>query len=106
MYRLSGTVRVILVAERGQKHMAFKVGETVVYPHHGAELIEGIESRVVKGEEKPYLVRKIAQRALTVRVAADNLDLVGVRDVVNQEGLGRVFEVLRRPHTEEPTNWP
>ena len=31
--------------------------------------------------------------------------LVGVRDVVSQDGLDRVFEVLRAPHTEEPTNW-
>ena len=30
--------------------MTFKVGETVVYPHHGAALIEAIESRVIKGE--------------------------------------------------------
>jgi CarD family transcriptional regulator len=85
--------------------MAFKVGETVVYPHHGAALIEAIESRVIKGEERQYLVLKVAQGDLTVRVPSDNVDLVGVRDVVNQEGLDRVFEVLRAPHTEEPTNW-
>ena len=29
----------------------------------------------------------------------------GVRDVVGQDGLDKVFEVLRAPHTEEPTNW-
>lgn len=85
--------------------MTFKVGETVVYPHHGAALIEAIESRVIKGEERKYLVLKVTQGDLTVRVPADNVDLVGVRDVVNQEGLDRVFEVLRAPHTEEPTNW-
>ena len=32
-------------------------------------------------------------------------ELVGVRDVVNAEGLERVFDVLRQPYTEEPTNW-
>ncbi len=85
--------------------MTFKVGETVVYPHHGAALIEAIETRVIKGEERKYLVLKVTQGDLTVRVPADNVDLVGVRDVVNQEGLDRVFEVLRTPHTEEPTNW-
>ncbi|HEX6326960.1 MAG TPA: CarD family transcriptional regulator [Jiangellaceae bacterium] len=85
--------------------MTFKVGETVVYPHHGAALIEAIETRVIKGEERRYLVLKVTQGDLTVRVPADNVDLVGVRDVVNQEGLDRVFEVLRTPHTEEPTNW-
>ncbi len=90
---------------KGYRQMAFKVGETVVYPHHGAALIEAIESRVIKGEERRYLVLKVAQGDLTVRVPADNVDLVGVRDVVNQEGLERVFQVLRAPYTEEPTNW-
>jgi CarD family transcriptional regulator len=86
--------------------MTFKVGETVVYPHHGAAVIEAIENRKVKGEDKMYLVLKIvAQQDLIVRVPADNVDLVGVRDVVGQDGLDRVFEVLRAPHTEEPTNW-
>ncbi|WP_462187280.1 MULTISPECIES: CarD family transcriptional regulator [unclassified Frankia] len=85
--------------------MAFQVGETVVYPHHGAALIDAIETRVIKGEEKLYLVLKVAQGDLTVRVPADNVGMVGVRDVVGQDGLERVFEVLRAPHTEEPTNW-
>ena len=85
--------------------MGFTVGETVVYPHHGAALIEAIEQRTVKGVEKAYLVLKVAQGDLTVRVPADNAEIVGVRDVVGKEGLNRVFEVLRAPYTEEPTNW-
>lgn len=85
--------------------MGFNVGETVVYPHHGAALIEAIESRVIKGVERTYLVLKVTQGDLTVRVPADNVDLVGVRDVVNREGLDKVFEVLRSPYVEEPTNW-
>ncbi len=85
--------------------MLFSVGDTVVYPHHGAALIESIEQRVIKGEKREYLVLRVAQGDLTVRVPADNVDLVGVRDVVNQEGLDRVFSVLRQPYTEEPTNW-
>jgi CarD family transcriptional regulator len=85
--------------------MTFKVGDTVVYPHHGAARIEEIETRSIKGEDKRYLVLKVDKGDLTVRVPADNAELVGVRDVVGQEGLERVFEVLRAPHTEEPTNW-
>ncbi len=85
--------------------MSFSVGETVVYPHHGAALIEAIETRTVKGVDKVYLVLKVAQGDLTVRVPAENAEFVGVRDVVGAEGLERVFQVLRMPHTEEPTNW-
>ncbi len=85
--------------------MNFSVGDTVVYPHHGAALIEAIEMRKIKGEDKEYLVLRVAQGDLTVRVPAANAEYVGVRDVVDQEGLDKVFEVLRAPHTEEPTNW-
>ena len=85
--------------------MVFKVGETVVYPHHGAALIEATETRIVKGEERLYLVLKVAQGDLTVKVPAENAEIVGVRDVVDQTGLNKVFDVLRAPHTEEPTNW-
>jgi len=85
--------------------MVFNVGETVVYPHHGAALIQATETRTVKGVEKLYLVLKVAQGDLTVKVPADNAEIVGVRDVVDRNGLDHVFEVLRAPHTEEPTNW-
>lgn len=86
--------------------MTFSVGETIVYPNHGAAVIEEIETRKIKGEDKEYLVlRVIAQNDLIVRVPASNVDLVGVRDVVDEQGLENVFSVLRAEHVEEPTNW-
>src|SRR4026208_2385348 len=87
--------------------MTFTVGETVVYPNHGAAIIEDIETRQIKGEDKEYLVlRIVAQQDLVVRVPACNLDLVGVRDVVDEEGRGRRFGVLRAAPTEDPTTGP
>ncbi|WP_062071419.1 CarD family transcriptional regulator [Demequina sediminicola] len=85
--------------------MNFAVGETVVYPHHGAAKIQDIKKRIIKGEEKTYLKLKVAQGDLTIEVPAENVDLVGVRDVVDQAGLEKVFDVLREPYVEEPTNW-
>ena len=85
--------------------MDFKVGDTVVYPHHGAATIQAIEMRMVKGTEKEYLVLKVSQGDLTVKVPAENAEYVGVRDVVDEAGLDKVFEVLRTEHAEEPTNW-
>jgi CarD family transcriptional regulator len=72
---------------------------------HGAALIEEIKTRTIRGVDKTYLKLRVAQGDLTIEVPADNVDLVGVRDVVGKEGLDEVFEVLRAPYTEEPTNW-
>ena len=85
--------------------MLFEVGETVVYPHHGAAKIIEVKKRTIRGEEKLYLKLNVTQGDLTIEVPAENVDLVGVRDVIGKEGLDRVFEVLRAPFTEEPTNW-
>jgi CarD family transcriptional regulator len=85
--------------------MAFAVGETVVYPHHGAAVIEDISTRLIRGEERLYLKLRVTQGDLTIEVPAANVEMVGVRDVVGQEGLERVFEVLRADVREEPTNW-
>ena len=85
--------------------MQFEVGETVVYPHHGAAKIIEVKTRKLGGEEKLFLKLQVNQGDLTIEVPAENCDLVGVRDVIDQEGLEQVFEVLRAPFTEEPTNW-
>ncbi len=85
--------------------MLFEVGETVVYPHHGAATIVEVKTRVIKGEEKLYLKLNVTQGDLVIEVPAENVDLVGVRDVIGQDGVAAVFEVLRAPFTEEPTNW-
>ena len=85
--------------------MDFKVGDTVVYPHHGAAVIEGIEQRQFKGETVDYLVLRINQGDLSVMVPAANAEKVGVRDVVGEEGLRKVFSVLRETDVEEAGNW-
>jgi CarD family transcriptional regulator len=85
--------------------MQFVVGETVVYPHHGAATITEVKKRAVRGEERLYLKLHVTQGDLTIEVPAENVDLVGVRDVIDQDGLNEVFDVLRAPFIEEPTNW-
>ena len=85
--------------------MSFEIGQTVVYPHHGAAKIEEISTRVIRGEEKTYLTLRVSQGDLTIQVPAENVDLVGVRDVVDEDGLETVLSVLRAPYIEEPTNW-
>ena len=85
--------------------MGFKVGDKVVYPHHGAAIIEKREKRVAFGEKKEYLILKLAYGDLTLMVPADNTEGVGLREVINDEEVEEVFAVLRKKEARMPTNW-
>jgi CarD family transcriptional regulator len=83
----------------------FDVGDKVVYPHHGAAIIERREKRTINGEEKEYLVLKVAFGDLTLSVPAENVEKVGLRDVINDEEVEEVFAVLSKKEARMPTNW-
>ena len=85
--------------------MSFDVGDKVVYPHHGAAVIESREKKTAFGEEKEYLVLRLAYGDLTLMVPADNTDEVGLREVINDEEVEEVFAVLRKKEARMPTNW-
>jgi CarD family transcriptional regulator len=85
--------------------MSFKVGDKVVYPHHGAAVIERREKKQAFGEEREYLVLRLAYGDLTLMVPTDNTEEVGLRDVINDEEVEEVFAVLRKKEARMPTNW-
>lgn len=85
--------------------MTYAVGDTVVYPHHGAAVIEKHEKRTMEGQERDYLVLRLTYGDLTLMVPADATDEVGIRDVVSQKEVDEVFDVLRRRDGSMPTNW-
>ena len=85
--------------------MSFDVGDKVVYPHHGAAVIERREQKEAFGETNEYLVLRLAYGDLTLMVPADNTDSVGLREVINLEEVEEVFAVLRKKEARMPTNW-
>jgi CarD family transcriptional regulator len=85
--------------------MTYSVGETVVYPHHGAAVIEKRETRNLSGEERDYLVLRLTYGDLTLMVPADATDEVGLRNVCSKKEVDEVLDVLRRRDGSMPTNW-
>ncbi len=83
----------------------FDVGDKVVYPHHGAAIVEKREKREAFGEIKEYLVLKLAYGDLTLMVPTANTEEVGLREVINDEEVEEVFAVLRKKEARMPTNW-
>ena len=85
--------------------MPFDVGDKVVYPHHGAAVIQRRELREVSGADREYLVLPMAFDDLTLRVPVDSIDSVGLRDVINDEEITDVYAVLAKKDVRTPTNW-
>jgi CarD family transcriptional regulator len=85
--------------------MIFQVGETVVYPHHGAATITAVKTRTIKGEPKEYITLNVHATDLTIELPIENVELIGVRDVIDSAGVEAVFDVLRSDMVEEPGNW-
>ena len=85
--------------------MSYRVGDTVVYPHHGAAVIEKKEKRNLQGEERDYLVLRLTYGDLTLMVPADATEEVGLRDVVSKKQVEEVFSLLEARDGTMPTNW-
>ena len=86
-------------------HIEFEIGDSVVYPHHGAGKVLRKEMKEVLGESREYLTIKILHNDMTVRVPTENAALAGLRRVIDEETVKKVLDVLRDEVSEMPKNW-
>lgn len=89
--------------------MSFNVGDKVVYPHHGAAIVEKREKIKIETDGKvknvDYLVMRVAYTDLVVRVPAEKVDEIGIRDVINPSEVEEVFAVIMKTDARTPSNW-
>jgi CarD family transcriptional regulator len=90
--------------ERGGSAL-YKVGDKVVYPHHGAGTVVKKEARTVLGEKREYLTIKILHNDMTVNVPSDNAERVGLRKVIDEQMVSKVLKALTGNGTTMPKNW-
>jgi CarD family transcriptional regulator len=83
----------------------YKVGDKVVYPHHGAGTVVKKEKRKVLGEEREYLQIQILHNDMTVQVPTENADRVGLRKVIDETTVEQVLKALQGSGTTMPKNW-
>mgnify|MGYP001819714204 CR=1 FL=1 len=83
----------------------FKVGDKVVYPHHGAATIVRKERLEFKDEKQNFYVLEIATDQLIVRVPAATAIERGVRPVISKSKARQVFQTLRSEPQEAGSNW-
>jgi len=83
----------------------FKVGDKVVYPHHGAGTVVKKEQREVLGAKREYLTIKILHNDMTVNVPCENAEAVGLRRVIDEQMVEKVLKALQGSGTVMPKNW-
>jgi CarD family transcriptional regulator len=85
--------------------MGFKVGDRVVYPHHGAAIIEKKEKREVDGGKVDFFVLRMANNDLKISVPVAKAEDVGMRPPISAEDVDDLFQLLAKKDVREPTNW-
>ena len=83
----------------------FNIGDKVVYPMHGAGVIEGIEEKEILGEKRKYFIMRMPIGDMKVMVPVDNVEDVGVREIINNEDMDRVISILKGSKSSMPQNW-
>ena len=73
----------------------FVIGEKVVYPVHGAGVIESIETREILGEQRSYYVLRLSTGELRVLVPVDTVEKLHLRPISPRAKLDEVTAILQ-----------
>ena len=82
----------------------FKVGDKIVYPMHGAGIIETIEERAILDEKQSYYIIRMPGE-VKVMVPTAKAEEIGVRNIIDKETAGKVINVLEQDSTEMSMKW-
>ncbi|MGI6702658.1 MAG: CarD family transcriptional regulator [Clostridia bacterium] len=83
----------------------FNIGDKVVYPMHGAGIIESIEEKEILGNKQKYYIMRMPIGNMKVMIPLESVDDIGLREVINKEQVDMVVEVLSQHKTSMPNNW-
>lgn len=83
----------------------FKVGDKIVYPMHGAGVIEAIEHKELMGADKEFYILKLPIKNMKVMIPTDNAENLGVRRVVDKGVFNDVIDLLSQSKEIMPDNW-
>ena len=82
----------------------YNVGDKVVYPMHGAGVIDSIEEKEILGEKQSYYILKMPGE-VKVMVPISTAEQHGIRNVIDKNEAERVINVLEQDETEMEKNW-
>jgi CarD family transcriptional regulator len=88
-----------------ERSLVFRKGDKVMYPHHGAAVIEDLVDREMFGVQRTYAKLCFSHGNLTLMVPLENTKQVGLRGVASKKVVDKVFAVLREDEGWMPLLW-
>ena len=82
----------------------FNIGDKIVYPMHGAGVIDAIEEKDILGEKQSYYILKMPGE-VKVMVPTAKAEEVGVRNIIDKSSADKVIGVLEQDETAMDKNW-
>lgn len=83
----------------------FQVGDKVVYPMHGAGVIEAIEEREVLGRRQNYYIMRLPIGEMMMMVPTENHKGATLREVISVAQVKDVLHVLEAAREKMSANW-
>lgn len=83
----------------------FRVGDKIVYPLHGAGIIDAVETKEILGEEKIYFILKMPIGNMKISIPQNNINKMNIREVIPKEEGDEVLKILNGPSSEINQNW-
>ncbi len=83
----------------------YSIGDKIVYPMHGAGVIESIEEREILGCKQDYYVLKMPVGDMKVMIPTQNVDGIGIREVIGSRDVDKVYEILQDHSVNVTNNW-
>ena len=83
----------------------YHIGDSVVYPIHGAGVIEGIEKKEILGKIQSYYVMRMPIGDMKVMIPLATAAEIGIRDVIDSITAENVLQKFRTVKTDVIQNW-
>ena len=96
---------MFVTALRSREDIMYNIGDKIVYPMHGAGIINEIEEREILGEVRKYYILNIPHGDMKIMIPVDKCDEIGVRTIISADEVPGVLEILGAESTPMPTNW-
>ncbi len=83
----------------------FNVGDKIVYPMHGAGVIESIEEREILGLKQNYYVMKMPVGEMKVMIPIKSVNDIGIRGIIGIKEVENVLKILGGSDSNVTNNW-